>query len=146
MFLSVFSSQVHKWGSGSDLSRDPPPLSGACSSKGFTGKYWSRNALGIVSTVFCLVFRRKLNLPLIVCAYFQQMQFIFLSVAACAGNAGSWECGRLDVLGQSKTCLLCLLLPSPDTLHMAVPRTGLFNAWLLIALEIITFKLLVGDF
>lgn len=64
---------------------------------------------------------------------------------------GMWQAGCLHVLGQSKSCLPCLpcllcLLPTPSHGTWLLPRTRLFNAWLLIALEIITFKLLVGDF
>lgn len=133
------------------IKADTPPLHlGACSSKGFTVKCWSwnvsRNALRIVSTVFCLVLQRKLSLPLIVLCIFPTDAVYFL-VSGCpcweCRRLGMWQAGCFHVLGQSKTCLLCLL-PTPCT--WLVPRTRLFNAWLLIAFEINTLKLLVGDF
>lgn len=76
---------------------------------------------------------------------------VYFLVSGClcweCRKLGMWQAGcprpEQDLPSLPSPAFSCLL-PTPCT--WLVPRTRLFNAWLLIALEIITFKLLVGDF
>lgn len=77
------------------------------------------------------------------------MQFIFLALAAFAGKL----CRQRALVRNAAGCLLtCPKLEQELSAFSRcfptwlVSSTSLLNTWLLIALEIITFKLLVGDF
>lgn len=84
----------------------------------------------------------------------KEAQFTFNCFVHISSRCRLFSCQWLPVLGTQEAgnvagwMLPCPRpeqdLPPPNTLHMAGPQN--FNAWLLIALAIITFKLLVGDF